>query len=606
MVDAAVGIAELDEDVIDADYDTGLEYSEEHIPSLLNSADDKDIIAGLNLVAGLHPTEATKALTVLFQDVEAIPELDSSILYALRALETTIGAHYESEGDMPEGLQLELTDLLQLLGTGIKQLDAETLFNTIIPQLRVFIQRYPGSLISREATRAIGESHSPKTTEGFYDLLKKMDFDTAVDTLSSVIACHSTRMTTLAIRSHLRRVSVMLFGEYSIDEDDDSIIKIKDTFTEKDKVSLTNFFLTLEQNIAVFEERDHETLLLLGIAEFLVEHPVLEALVPDELYNRTVRFMESERYKHTQFDEEEPSIEDEYVHPRLAEFTRTLSWLPKPQKQELMGLLHEHIDAFSHGPLYRLLTEVISSKNSQDLDVETLYDDYDLDKDALAKLLNNQAVFDVISLMLRSPQHFKFQIGALLTLIPVQQLPPEVLLRLKPIAVDQEMKLSSQRGAWWLCGSAEPLFVESLSAGLAVVVNDHLVLKALGKASALCTRTVTTPAGFTFYEGCWYSPVDQPSRHALDRALMNGAGRIYLDSSDAEWAYMRPATGVDALRISADHILEEARNCALHLPNRMPDSVGGVSRNSLIEGRCESHGDEEDAVEEDPMDEYFG
>ena len=57
--------------------------------------------------------------------------------------------------------------------------------------------------------------------------------------------------------------------------------------------------------------------------------------------------------------------------------------------------------------------------------------------------------------MADNPEEYRFQLGALLTQIPVNQLPESIGEKLKSIVTDAELKLKNlNTGEWWLCGAA--------------------------------------------------------------------------------------------------------------------------------------------------------
>jgi hypothetical protein len=185
--------------------------------------------------------------------------------------------------------------------------------------------------------------------------------------------------------------------------------------------------------------------------------------------------------------------------------------------------------------------------------------------------------------MADNPAEYRFQLGALLTQIPVNQLPSSIGEKLKPVITDAELKLKSEHGTWWLCGQAEPRLRLALADGAVMLVNGRLLLKFNDKLSALCLESFSASNGAVFLEGNWYSPTDNTTRVQLRSRFDQGHAKTQL--ATGEWAIMRPLDKEG--NRSPEQILEGVRQAAQRLPNRLPDQIAGLDRRRYREARKE-------------------
>ena len=190
------------------------------------------------------------------------------------------------------------------------------------------------------------------------------------------------------------------------------------------------------------------------------------------------------------------------------------------------------------------------------------------------EIFADDAIVEIISIMADNPAEYRFQLGALLTQISVNQLPESIGKKLKPIITDAELKLKSENGTWWLCGMAEPRLKNAIRDGALMLVNGRLLLKFNGKLSALCLESFATSDGVVFLEGNWYSPTDNTTRVQLRSQFDQGHTRVRLTTG--EWTIMRPLDK-DGNR-TPEQILEDARQTTQQLPDRLPDRIAGLDR----------------------------
>ncbi len=153
--------------------------------------------------------------------------------------------------------------------------------------------------------------------------------------------------------------------------------------------------------------------------------------------------------------------------------------------------------------------------------------------------------------------------------------PEAVVQKRKPVmSSDIEIKIMPGHQGWGLCEHAESYFYNAIDKwdgknAAVVLVNGVLLVKFLGKMTALCLQTTTTRNGQTFLEGNFYSPVDEDLRKTLKEAFDSGEAKIAL--SRGEWAFMRPLEFHGGL-------LEEVRKFTASLQDRLPEEIDGMTR----------------------------
>ncbi len=207
----------------------------------------------------------------------------------------------------------------------------------------------------------------------------------------------------------------------------------------------------------------------------------------------------------------------------------------------------------------------------------------------IPQIFSDAVVGEIISIMAENPGEYRFQLGALLTQIPIDNLPETIRKKLKPTTTEVELKLRSEHGTWWLCGAAEPRLRDAIRDKAIMLVNDRLLVKFNGKLSAVCIESFTTPNGAVFLEGNWYSPTDNQTRDQLRSQFDQGHAQVQLVTG--EWAIMRPldnerGNNGEVVKTS-EQVLEEIRGVASRIPDRLPDRMAGLERRSYREVRRE-------------------
>lgn len=222
-----------------------------------------------------------------------------------------------------------------------------------------------------------------------------------------------------------------------------------------------------------------------------------------------------------------------------------------------------------------LLQSLLTHDSSDDVHIPRVLESNRYSLDDLPELLSDETMIELITIMTKSIDKFKFELSMLLTQININLLPLDVIEKIKPITMQSEFKLKPENGSWYICGSGEPRLLNSIEDGAVVAVNGNLLVKFVGKFSAFCTETFTTREGYTFMQGSWYSPVDEASREAIKSAFDNAVGAIELGES--EWAFMRAGVHSDGHTIQ--EIIDKSKKCIDRcMAGDVPTEIRGMPR----------------------------
>lgn len=190
--------------------------------------------------------------------------------------------------------------------------------------------------------------------------------------------------------------------------------------------------------------------------------------------------------------------------------------------------------------------------------------------DQLPDLILNDGMFVLISAMLEHPDKYKMQLGIILSQLNYDQMPDELKAKLKPHMLGLDFSIKTSHGAWFLCDKAEPRLKQSIQEGAVMAIGDkdnpYLLVKFIGKLSALCLQDVIMQDGKVFVKGNWYSPTDNETRDSLKVAFDAGQGRVNLQKGS--WALMRSIRPRDGK--TAEELVNEALQVAIDIPDVYP------------------------------------
>lgn len=191
----------------------------------------------------------------------------------------------------------------------------------------------------------------------------------------------------------------------------------------------------------------------------------------------------------------------------------------------------------------------------------------------LLEILDNERVFELISLMLERPVLFRFQIGVLLSFFRRNELPEILLKEINPKKIDENLTVEMGYRGWYLCNEAESRMRISIKDKAVILLNKHLLVKFNGRLSALCIRSFSSVGRGIFYEGNWYSSTDNDSREIIKNAFDDGK-RTHIDLLSGNWAIMRSLN--DYGGNNSQKYLEKIRQFESTLSEFLPKSINGM------------------------------
>lgn len=189
--------------------------------------------------------------------------------------------------------------------------------------------------------------------------------------------------------------------------------------------------------------------------------------------------------------------------------------------------------------------------------------------------MSDQSINNLIGVLSVNAEKFKFPLAMLLTSSNIHVYSNEVLERIKPIFNRTELRITPMYENWLICSDGEKRLLNAIDDGAIIVVNNSLVVKYIGKFSALCTQTFATNSGYVFLEGCWYSPKDKSTIDILNDAFDESIGEIDLESG--EWVFMKVCEEANGL--TPDQVVGRARYAIDRFKKGLvPKYIRGVPR----------------------------
>lgn len=186
-----------------------------------------------------------------------------------------------------------------------------------------------------------------------------------------------------------------------------------------------------------------------------------------------------------------------------------------------------------------------------------------------------------------TPKHLWYPLAVLLAGISHDQLSQEAQERLACLPVEMHAELVPHKQGWYLCLAAERLFYRSF-ADHRWVHSGPLVVKGIGRLTALPTRSFVTPEGAVFLEGTFYSPIDAVVRHSLRGSLGSLAPQCTIPQG--KWVPLRsvqpfklPPFATYSSPEKLIHALQEAIDTAGSLHNTNRDAISPQLQQSTYE-----------------------
>jgi len=371
--------------------------------------------------------------------------------------------------------------------------------------------------------------------------------------------------------------------------------------TAEETAAVADFFSGLREMLPRIRENGHWGNLAFSLNTLLEYHPELASLASDlvtEIWVTPAEDLTKELLKLTpefpQSEIDQLIAEGEIKIIELLQAIKRVHFLGEiltdftpAERKDLLIRLNKLAKGKYGQVRMRIIRHIFDQTSSEGQSFLSMLQEEQLNFDIskLPEVFNDQAVYDLISVLADNPQTNKFQLALLLSQTSLTHMPQTLREKLKPILADMEFKIKPEHGGWWLCDMAEPRLMESMQNTAVVLVNGSLLVKFDGKFTALCLQTTTTKEGYAFLEGTWYSPVDKATREAIKDSFDQGRAKLTLEQ--AEWALMRPLEQNFDSGQSAEEILRQAREFAQSLGDRLPDTIGEISREEYREAKRE-------------------
>ncbi len=151
----------------------------------------------------------------------------------------------------------------------------------------------------------------------------------------------------------------------------------------------------------------------------------------------------------------------------------------------------------------------------------------------------------------KQEQFANFAFGAISTILPFKDLPPDPTGRFHPRQTNLKFAPILGFGGWALCGRAEPRMDDAVADEGTITLTDKdgtglMIYKFNGRNIALCVEDFIADSGHCFVAGNWYVPTEAFAIKILRKAFDKKFGRIHLPTG-GEWAILRAVkmTGYD-------------------------------------------------------------
>ncbi len=164
-----------------------------------------------------------------------------------------------------------------------------------------------------------------------------------------------------------------------------------------------------------------------------------------------------------------------------------------------------------------------------------------------------------------------------------------------------EFKIVKTHNGWYLCSASEERLIEAIRFNSAMIINDFLVLKFVGKMTALCIKD-TKVGDQMFRKGYWYSPVDLDTRNSLTEDFDNGKRKVKYQKG--QWQEMRAVNGENfenitwsefelrrksKIKNNEKKILRVAEKYARKSKGVLPEKIDAMTRSQFRAYRKENH-----------------
>lgn len=331
--------------------------------------------------------------------------------------------------------------------------------------------------------------------------------------------------------------------------------------------AIKQLFSNYRKNLPLFQDRNHDIFLKKGLLGLLEKYPRFYDIGLDLLLDLDdIRLEEAAN---------DPIIDTRSGEEKIINLFSAQGNLSNLESSNIVRKLRHDPKSYRALQLTRKILESDSTDNGSFNNV--------LKDVPLEQVVDDEFVINLVNLMCREPKKFLFQIGLLLSKIPFDRISPENRSVIATHLTDLEINIKAGHGGWCLCSEAEPLLAKSIRLDAVLLVNDSLLMKFVGKPSALCIRSYSTRQGTTFVKGNWYAPVDYLTRVKLNQSFDNSLTRV--DIPNGEWALMR-AIGPhrDKKPMEILSVIENYCQTMPHGKKRRSKNSRALLRQNLVEG----------------------
>lgn len=196
-------------------------------------------------------------------------------------------------------------------------------------------------------------------------------------------------------------------------------------------------------------------------------------------------------------------------------------------------------------------------------------------QEAVRFITEHERFPQVIEALLPQQEAYPFPLAILLSHYTTATLPIPWQEKLQSQFVSENMKasLTERIPYWFLCGTSEKYLIQAMDDGAVTDVNGIMLVKHVGRLAGLCVMNATTPQG-SFIRGNWYAPIEQNMREIIRNAHDHGIASLSI--SGGTWTVMRGLT--EYAGVPAEDIVDRAEDCLTSLPDQLPDTINGYTR----------------------------
>jgi len=220
--------------------------------------------------------------------------------------------------------------------------------------------------------------------------------------------------------------------------------------------------------------------------------------------------------------------------------------------------------------------------------------------DEIADVLTGELFEVLLEAMTDNLQQYLFQVGVILSLADKVNIPSTIVEKIRVMGTELEITIKPNEKSWWLCSASEKRLRKAMTDDAVLLVNDYMLVKFVGKLTALCTHTHSARNGQVFIEGNWYSPEDDLLREQIRSAFDAGFSRLEING---DWLLIRSLTALTnnfrdgsirgaliqpLIRVKNRRLMKQIIKYIDQLPDNFSQNIDGQSRYDYRTNKHES------------------